>query len=132
MVLLLDEGAVGKDLGHTHVPELLGHDLEIVDEELPPRGIPRRRFAAGACDQERFAQPLKVELVVARRQEAVAIKRGQRTHRRNHMALTSSLLYTSYLFLGFSPNNTPAAGFCRWVISLSFFSDTVYNSRYYT
>ena len=52
MVLLLDEGAVGKDLGHTHGPELLGHDLEIVDEELPPRGIPRRRFAIGACHRE--------------------------------------------------------------------------------
>jgi hypothetical protein len=77
MVLLLDEGAVGKDLGHTHAPELLGHDLEIVDEEPPPRGIPRRRFAAGARDQERLARPLKVELVVARRQEAVVIKRGK-------------------------------------------------------
>jgi hypothetical protein len=43
------------------------------------------------------------------------------------MALTSCLLHTSYLLLGFSPNSTPAARFCRWVISLSFFSDTVYN-----
>jgi hypothetical protein len=80
MVLLLDEGAVGKDFGYTDAPELLGHDLEIVDEEFPPRGIPSRGFAADACDQERFAQPLKIEFVVARRQEAVPIKKGQGMH----------------------------------------------------
>jgi hypothetical protein len=72
MVLLLDEGAVGKDLGHTHAPELLCHDLKIVDEELPPRSIPCRRLAAGACDQELFAQPLKVELGIGRRHAASA------------------------------------------------------------
>ena len=72
----LDEGAVGKDLGHTHAPELRGHDLKIVDEELPPRSIPCLRFAAGACDQERFA-PLYVARAVAHGETRVSQAFGQ-------------------------------------------------------
>jgi hypothetical protein len=54
MVLLLDEGAVGKDLSHTHVPELLGHGLEIVDEEIPPTCVVNFTCGLAAVVQRRM------------------------------------------------------------------------------
>ena len=71
MVLVLDEGSVGIHPVDPDVPELLGEQLQAVDETKAPPSVPVARAHIVTGDQERSSQLIEGELVVASVQKAI-------------------------------------------------------------
>jgi len=69
---VLDEGAISEDLTDADLPKLLHEDSQVVDEQTPPNDIPVGIVGVWPHDEQRLAKLVDSELIVGRRQQAVA------------------------------------------------------------
>jgi len=71
VVLVLEEGSIDEDLRDSYLPKLSDEDLEVVDQLLPPSGVPLRVVRTGTLHEHRLAEIVERELEAALRQDAV-------------------------------------------------------------